>query len=178
DFCQAYEVVISPGVDPRTAGLEGLLERHNPATGEPMLVGEIALFKRAVKAPIAAITGSNAKSTVTTLLGEMAAASGINAAVGGNLGTPALDLLAQQPDADLYILELSSFQLETTPSLGAASAAFLNLCDDHLDRHGDLEGYRQAKQRIFIGAEHAVVNADDPQTWPDQPLEHIEHFGV
>ena len=90
--------------------------------------------------------------------------------MGGNLGTPALDLLAQQPDADLYILELSSFQLETTPSLGAASAAFLNLCDDHLDRHGDLEGYRQAKQRIFIGAEHAVVNADDPQTWPDQPL--------
>ncbi|WP_311063766.1 UDP-N-acetylmuramoyl-L-alanine--D-glutamate ligase [Halomonas sp. DWK9] len=178
DVSQAHEVVLSPGVDPRTPGLEGLLERHNPATGEPVLVGEIALFKRAVKAPIAAITGSNAKSTVTTLLGEMAAAAGVNAAVGGNLGTPALDLLSLHPDADLYILELSSFQLETTPYLGAASVAFLNLCDDHLDRHGDLDGYRQAKQRIFIGAEHAVVNVDDPQTWPVQPLKRIERFGV
>ncbi len=176
DMREAYEVVISPGVDPRTAGLEGLLDRHNPATGDPMLVGEIALFKRAVKAPIAAITGSNAKSTVTTLLGEMAAASGIKAAVGGNLGTPALDLLAQQPDADLYILELSSFQLETTPWLGAASVAFLNLCDDHLDRHGDLAGYRQAKQRIFLGAAHAVVNADDAQTWPEPMLDRVDYF--
>ena len=176
DMRNAYEVVISPGVDPRTAGLEGLLDRHNPATGDPMLVGEIALFKRAVKAPIAAITGSNAKSTVTTLLGEMAAASGIKAAVGGNLGTPALDLLAQQPDADLYILELSSFQLETTPWLGAASVAFLNLCDDHLDRHGDLAGYRQAKQRIFLGAAHAVVNADDAQTWPEPMLDRVDYF--
>ncbi|WP_404374800.1 UDP-N-acetylmuramoyl-L-alanine--D-glutamate ligase [Vreelandella aquamarina] len=178
DLRQAYEVVVSPGVDPRTPGLEGLLERHNPATGEPMLVGEIALFKRVVKAPIAAITGSNAKSTVTTLLGEMAAEAGVNAAVGGNLGTPALDLLAQNPTADLYILELSSFQLETTPYLGAASVAFLNLCDDHLDRHGDLAGYRRAKQRIFIGAEHAVVNADDPQTCPEQPVERIERFSI
>lgn len=176
DFTHAHEVVVSPGVDPNTPGLEGLLARHNPATGEPMLVGEIALFKRAVKAPIAAITGSNAKSTVTTLLGEMAAAAGVNAAVGGNLGTPALDLLAQHPHADLYILELSSFQLETTPYLGAASVAFLNICEDHLDRHGDMAGYRAAKQRIFLGAQHAIVNADDPLTWPPNDLAVVEHF--
>ncbi|MBR2513680.1 MAG: UDP-N-acetylmuramoyl-L-alanine--D-glutamate ligase [Halomonas sp.] len=176
DFTHVREVVISPGVDPRTPGLEGLLARRNVATGEPVLVGEIALFTRAVNAPIAAITGSNAKSTVTTLLGEMAASSGVYAAVGGNLGTPALDLLAEHPDADLYILELSSFQLETTPYLGAASAAFLNICEDHLDRHGDMAGYQAAKQRIFLGAQHAIINADDPLTWPQDEVASLERF--
>ncbi|WP_075879154.1 UDP-N-acetylmuramoyl-L-alanine--D-glutamate ligase [Vreelandella massiliensis] len=167
DLSQVKEVVVSPGVDPRAPGLDALADAINPNTGEPRVVGEIALFVRAATAPIAAITGSNAKSTVTTLLGEMALASGVNAAVGGNLGTPALDLLAQKPESELYILELSSFQLETTPQLGAKCAAFLNLCEDHLDRHGDMATYRAAKQRIFFAAEHAVVNADDPNTWPD-----------
>ncbi|EGP21072.1 UDP-N-acetylmuramoylalanine--D-glutamate ligase [Halomonas sp. TD01] len=176
DLTNAYEVVVSPGVDPHSPGLEGLLERYNPATGEPMLVGEIALFVRAVNAPVAAITGSNAKSTVTTLLGEMARAAGVKAAVGGNLGTPALDLLAECPDAELYILELSSFQLETTPYLGAKAAAFLNLCEDHLDRHGDIMGYRCAKQRIFLGAQSAIVSADDALTWPEAPVDHVERF--
>ncbi|MFI0471484.1 UDP-N-acetylmuramoyl-L-alanine--D-glutamate ligase [Halomonas sp. HMF6819] len=177
DFSRAFEVVISPGVDPLTPGLEGLLDEHNPATDEPRLVGEIALFKRAVKAPIAAITGANAKSTVTTLLGEMAKASGVNAAVGGNLGTAALDLLEAHPDAELYILELSSFQLETTPRLGAAAAAFLNLSEDHLDRHATLERYRQAKARIFIDAGLAVVNADDPLTWADDTVPTVRFTG-
>lgn len=176
DFSDAEEVVISPGVDPCTPGLEEVSARRHSATGEPLLVGEIALFRRAVKAPVAAITGSNAKSTVTTLLGEMASASGIYAAVGGNLGTPALDLLAQHPKADLYILELSSFQLETTPRLSAASVAFLNLCEDHLDRHGDMAGYQAAKQRIFLGAQHAIVNADDARTWPQTPVPSVEYF--
>lgn len=176
DLTDAHEVVISPGLDPRMAGLEGLAERINPRTGEPMVVGEIALFTRSAEVPIAAITGSNAKSTVTTLLGEMAAAAGIRAAVGGNLGTPALDLLSDQPDAELYILELSSFQLETTPHLGAACAAFLNLSEDHLDRHGDMQGYRAAKQRIFIGAQSAVVNADEPLTWPELSTAEVAFF--
>ena len=176
DLTDITEVVISPGLDPRMAGLEGLADRPNAHTGEPMVIGEIALFVRAANAPIAAITGSNAKSTVTTLLGEMAAAAGVRAAVGGNLGTPALDLLADQPEAELYILELSSFQLETTPSLGAACAAFLNLSEDHLDRHGDMQGYRAAKQRIFMGAQCAVVNADDPSTWPEPAVSTVAHF--
>lgn len=176
DLTDIREVVISPGLDPRMAGLEGLANRISPYTGEPMVVGEIALFSRAAKAPIAAITGSNAKSTVTTLLGEMAAAAGVRAAVGGNLGTPALDLLADHPDAELYILELSSFQLETTPHLAAECAAFLNLSEDHLDRHGNMRGYRAAKQRIFIGAESAVINADDPSTWPEQPVSKVVRF--
>ncbi|MGP9767592.1 UDP-N-acetylmuramoyl-L-alanine--D-glutamate ligase [Halomonas sp. AOP13-D3-9] len=176
DLRDVEEVVVSPGLDPRMPGLKELADQLNPRTGEPRVVGEIALFVRAANAPIAAITGSNAKSTVTTLLGEMAAAAGVNAAVGGNLGTPALDLLASHPGAALYILELSSFQLETTPSLGARCAAFLNLSEDHLDRHGDMHGYRAAKQRIFIGAESAVVNADEPLTWPEQSVAQVAYF--
>ena len=176
DLRDVEEVVVSPGLDPRMPGLIELSDQLNPHTGEPMVVGEIALFVRAANAPIAAITGSNAKSTVTSLLGEMAAAAGVNAAVGGNLGTPALDLLANHPDAALYILELSSFQLEMTPHLNASCAAFLNLSEDHLDRHGDMHGYRTAKQRIFIGAKHAVVNADDPNTWPEYPVDQVTYF--
>ncbi len=176
DLQDVEEVVVSPGLDPRMPGLKSLADQINPRTGEPRVVGEIALFVRAANAPIAAITGSNAKSTVTTLLGEMAAAAGVNAAVGGNLGTPALDLLASHPHAALYILELSSFQLETTPHLGASCAAFLNLSEDHLDRHGDMQGYRTAKQRIFIGAQHAVVNADDALTWPEHSVGQLASF--
>lgn len=176
DLRDVEEVVVSPGLDPRMPGLKELADQLNPRTGEPMVVGEMALFVRATNTPIAAITGSNAKSTVTTLLGEMAAAAGVSAAVGGNLGTPALDLLASHPGAALYILELSSFQLETTPVLGASCAAFLNLSEDHLDRHGDMHGYRAAKQRIFIGARHAVVNADDPLTWPEYPVDQVAYF--
>ncbi|WP_192036605.1 UDP-N-acetylmuramoyl-L-alanine--D-glutamate ligase [Halomonas sp. YLGW01] len=174
DMSAAREVVLSPGVDPKTPGLPSL-DAVDEA-GRPRLVGEIALFKRAARAPIAAITGANAKSTVTTLLGEMAREAGVRVAVGGNLGTPALDLLAEVPDAELYVLELSSFQLETTPWLGAETAAFLNLCEDHLDRHGDLAGYRAAKLAIFRGAAHGVVNAEDPMTWPETSLPAMDRF--
>ncbi|GAB2795948.1 UDP-N-acetylmuramoyl-L-alanine--D-glutamate ligase [Halomonas shantousis] len=175
DLRQAREVVLSPGVDPRTPGLEGLPIGQGSA-GKPGIVGEIALFRRECQAPVAAITGANAKSTVTTLLGEMAREAGLRVAVGGNLGTPALDLLTEHADAELFVLELSSFQLETTPWLGAETAAFLNLSEDHLDRHGDMAGYRRAKQRIFNGARHAVVNAEDRMTWPDQTGLDVDYF--
>jgi len=174
DMSAAKEVVLSPGVDPRTPGLPAL--EALDGEGRPRLIGEIALFVRAARAPIAAITGANAKSTVTTLLGDMAREAGRRVAVGGNLGTPALELLAEMPDAELYVLELSSFQLETTPWLGAETVAFLNLCEDHLDRHGDLAGYRAAKLGIFRGAAHGVVNADDPMTWPTSPLPALDRF--
>ena len=176
DLEAAEEVVLSPGIDPHAAGLRALAGRIRPATGEPCLVGEIALFVREARAPIAAITGSNAKSTVTTLVGEMAREAGVRVAVGGNLGTPALDLLQDHPDAELFVLELSSFQLETTPCLGAETAAFLNLSEDHLDRHGDMAGYRAAKLGVFRGARHAVVNAEDPATWPDIEVPALERF--
>ncbi|MBB3231582.1 UDP-N-acetylmuramoyl-L-alanine--D-glutamate ligase [Halomonas stenophila] len=175
DMGATREVVVSPGVDPRSPGLADLAGHRGPQ-GEPLVVGEMALFVRACRVPIAAITGANAKSTVTTLLGEMAVEAGRRVAVGGNLGTPALDLLAERPDAELYVLELSSFQLETTPCLGADTAAFLNLSEDHLDRHGDLAGYRAAKLGIFRGARHGVVNAEEPDTWPAVPLPALDRF--
>jgi UDP-N-acetylmuramoylalanine--D-glutamate ligase len=114
-----------------------------------------------VRAPVAAITGSNGKSTVTTLVGEMARIAGRRVAVGGNLGDPALDLL--DPAVDLYVLELSSFQLETTDSLRAAAAVVLNVSPDHLDRYDSLEDYAAAKARVYRNAGVAIVNLDDPR---------------
>lgn len=174
DMSAAREVVVSPGISPELPELAALKD----APDSPPVTGEIALFLRACQAPIAAITGSNAKSTVTTLLGEMAAEAGRKVAVGGNLGTPALDLLHDVPDAELFVLELSSFQLETTPELRAEAAAFLNLTEDHLDRHGDMAGYRRAKQRIFAGARYALINGEDAMTWPgsDQSIPVVERF--
>ena len=127
-------------------------------------MGDIELFARVAKAPIVAITGSNAKSTVTTLVGEMAAAAGVKVAVGGNLGTPALDLLDEQPE--LYVLELSSFQLETTANLNAMVATVLNISEDHMDRYSTLATYHLAKHRIFRGAQQVVVNRDDALSRP------------
>lgn len=170
DLSAADEVVLSPGIDPYQSPFAALLDELNPQTGEPRLIGEIALFRRACQGHIAAITGANAKSTVTTLVGEMAREAGLRVAVGGNLGTAALDLLASEPNAELFVLELSSFQIETTPCLAADSVAFLNLSEDHLDRHGDMPGYRRAKLGIYRGASQAVFNADDPMTWPEAPL--------
>jgi len=124
------------------------------------IVSDIDLFACSVDAPIVAISGSNGKSTVTTMLGEMAKAAGVKVGVGGNLGTPALDLLAL--NAQLYVLELSSFQLERTSALNAAAATVLNVSADHLDRHADLAEYAREKQRIFRGDGVMIINADDP----------------
>ena len=128
------------------------------------LSGDIQLFTRHAKAPIVAITGSNAKSTVTTLVGDMARAAGKRVAVGGNLGTPALDLLSDE--VELYVLELSSFQLETTERLGAEVATCLNISEDHMDRYDGMAQYHLAKHRIFRGARQVVVNRDDALSRP------------
>jgi len=128
------------------------------------LSGDIELFARHTKAPIVAITGSNAKSTVTTLVGEMAAQAGKRVAVGGNLGTPALDLLGD--DVELYVLELSSFQLETTDQLDAEVATVLNISEDHMDRYSGLPAYHLAKHRVFRGARQVVVNRQDALSRP------------
>ena len=157
-FASAGRIVLSPGVVPQEPALAQARARGVPVEGD------IALFARAARAPIAAITGSNGKSTVTTLLGEMARAAGLRVGVGGNLGTPALDLLAD--DIDLYVLELSSFQLETTEALNARVATVLNLSEDHIDRHGSLAAYAAVKARIFRAAPGResplrVLNAED-----------------
>ncbi len=129
------------------------------------IVGDIELFCREAQAPVVAITGSNGKSTVTTLVGEMARAAGWAVGVGGNIGLPALTLL--KSPAQLYVLELSSFQLETTHSLKAAAATILNVTEDHMDRYPlGMQQYRAAKLRIYENAAICVVNADDGMTMP------------
>lgn len=154
-FDTAERLVVSPGVPVATPQIAAARTRGVP------VIGDIELFARAAEAPVVAITGSNGKSTVTTLVGEMARASGVRVAVGGNLGTPALDLL--DAAVELYVLELSSFQLETTDSLQAAVATVLNVSPDHMDRYADVESYAAAKARVFRGAGVGVYNADDPR---------------
>lgn len=149
----AAAVVASPGLDLRLPFFTAARTRGLP------VFGDIELFAREARAPIAAITGSNGKSTVTSLLGDMARRAGRRVAVGGNLGPPALDLLAA--DVDLYVLELSSFQLELTESLGAAAAVVLNISPDHIDRHGSVEHYAALKARVYRGEGAAIVNRDD-----------------
>ncbi|AVF59070.1 UDP-N-acetylmuramoyl-L-alanine--D-glutamate ligase [Vibrio diabolicus] len=152
-------IVTNPGIALATPEIQAVVAKGTT------VVGDIELFAWAVQKPVIAITGSNGKSTVTDLTGVMAKAAGLEVGVGGNIGVPALDLL--EHDADLYVLELSSFQLETTSSLKLKAAAFLNLSEDHMDRYQGMSDYRQAKLRIFDHADLAVVNRDDKETFPD-----------
>ena len=156
----AVQLVVSPGVSLNTDEIAGAL-----AKGIPVL-GEVELFARAVRAQVIAITGTNGKSTVTAMLGKMIERAGITVAVGGNLGPPALELLEYQPTPMMYVLELSSFQLETLESLRPITAGILNIAPDHLDRYNSFEDYRMAKMRIIKGASCVVVNADDPWLRP------------
>ncbi|MCS0335059.1 UDP-N-acetylmuramoyl-L-alanine--D-glutamate ligase [Vibrio diabolicus] len=155
-------IVTNPGIALATPEIQAVLAKGTT------VVGDIELFAWAVQKPVIAITGSNGKSTVTDLTGVMAKAAGLDVGVGGNIGVPALDLL--EHDADLYVLELSSFQLETTSSLKLKAAAFLNLSEDHMDRYQGMSDYRQAKLRIFDHADLAVVNRDDQETFPDAEM--------
>ncbi len=159
---QATELVISPGVAKDQPAIRSAQEAG------ARLIGDIDLFAREVKAPIVAITGSNGKSTVTTLVGQMANDAGIQCEIGGNIGIPVLDLLAK-PEAQLYVLELSSFQLETTHDLRPSAATVLNLSADHMDRYQGMADYHQAKQRVYRHCSTAVVNRDDPLTRPLVP---------
>lgn len=159
DFlASAEQLLLSPGIDPHLPELDAAR-----AAGA-VLLGDIELFFREARAPIVAITGTNGKSTVTMLVGLMAQRAGLRCAYGGNLGTPALDLL--DPRAELYVLELSSFQLETVVDFAADVATILNLAPDHLDRYADIDAYHQAKRRIYDGARRIVFNRDDRRTCP------------
>lgn len=154
----ADEIVISPG-----------LPRELPVVQEAIkagvsVIGDIELFLRDAKAPVVGITGSNGKTTVTTLVGLAAECAGLNAPVAGNIGVPALDVLSD--DAQLYILELSSFQLESITKGGLKVGCILNVSEDHMDRYPSLAAYCMAKQRIYWGANHVVYNLNDPLTQP------------
>ncbi|OBX09019.1 UDP-N-acetylmuramoyl-L-alanyl-D-glutamate synthetase [Gallibacterium salpingitidis] len=161
-------VVLSPGIAVKTPEIQQAV-----AAGVE-IVGDIELFCREATAPIVAITGSNGKSTVTTLVYEMAKAGDIKVGIGGNIGIPALSLLDK--GCDLYVLELSSFQLETTYSLKAAAATILNISEDHMNRYRDLEDYRQAKLRVYQNAKTIVVNHEDRLTYSDNHEEQQTVF--
>lgn len=150
----AEQVVLSPGVSLQEDNIKQAI-----ANGIPV-VGDVELFCQQVNAPIIAISGSNGKSTVTTLVAEMTSNANLKTCVGGNLGTPVLDLL-NEPTPDVYVLELSSFQLETTFSLNAHASAVLNVSPDHMDRYASLEEYASAKNKIYSGQGVMVINKDD-----------------
>jgi UDP-N-acetylmuramoylalanine--D-glutamate ligase len=160
-FTNLDQVIVSPGISLQEPAL--IAAREAGVT----LIGDIELFLEHAKAPVIAITGSNGKSTVTTLLGEMATASELSVGIGGNLGTPMLDLLDDK--RQLYVLELSSFQLELLNDARGAITTLLNISPDHMDRYVGLQQYHAAKHRIFRGAGKVVVNREDPLTRPLLP---------
>ncbi|MGQ7843015.1 UDP-N-acetylmuramoyl-L-alanine--D-glutamate ligase [Granulosicoccus sp. 3-233] len=164
-----YELlVLSPGVP-----------RANPAVSAALaagidVIGDIELFAGAVEVPVIAVTGSNGKSSVVSWIAHVLQSAGINAMACGNIGQPALDSLNEQPD--VIILELSSYQLESTRSLKPLAAAVLNISDDHMDRYTDIDHYAAVKRTIYQGADHCVANLDDQRTWPDASEMSCDYF--
>lgn len=171
-FAQAETLVVNPGIAIATPEIHAAAERGAE------IIGDIELFVREATAPIVAITGSNGKSSVTTLVDLMAKKAGMKSYAGGNIGYAALDLL-EQPEPDLYVLELSSFQLETTHSLQAAAAVVLNVSEDHLDRYDSYTHYAETKQVIYQHCENAVWNRQDTLAAGNAAvLPHAISFGV
>lgn len=161
DILSRYdELIVSPGIAISHPAI--VAARQTGAR----IAGDIQLFADVCDKPLIAITGSNGKSTVTTLVGELLAAAGKRVAVGGNLGIPALDLLRNDAETDIYVLELSSFQLETTENLSASAAVVLNMSEDHMDRYQGMADYHQAKHRIFQQCRSVVINRDDDLSQP------------
>ncbi|WP_448548930.1 UDP-N-acetylmuramoyl-L-alanine--D-glutamate ligase [Thalassotalea fusca] len=169
-IANADVVIISPGIDPNAPELVNTLQQHDN------VIGDIELFCQMVDAPIVAVTGSNGKSTVVSALAHVGQTLGHNVVLGGNVGLPILSQMAD--DVDCYILELSSFQLETVKSLRARAASVLNVSDDHLDRHQTIENYAAVKQRIYQGCELAVTNADDPLTKVKSEQKQVSFGGI
>lgn len=179
---QADVLIVSPGIDLNTPDIA---QSINSKTD---VLGDVELYCRVTNVPTIAVTGSNGKSTVVSLLAYLGEALGYQTQLGGNIGVPVLDTIAKQPD--FLILELSSFQLETLNSMKALSATVLNLCDDHLDRHETMKNYQNIKQKIYQQSNVAVVNRDDDKTavptntvvdtvlsfGSDQPSD--KHFGL
>jgi UDP-N-acetylmuramoylalanine--D-glutamate ligase len=175
-FVTAKQLVVSPGLSIRSVEIEAAKEAG------VVITGDIDIFSKQVTAPIIAVTGSNGKSTVVAILAEILRKAGKNFGLGGNLDgdnfKPALDLIAED-EKDLYLLELSSFQLETTQSLGAEVATILNLSADHMDRYEGIDDYHRAKQRIFTNCKQVVINRDDKESYPLEESEAaVWGFGI
>lgn len=155
-------IISSPGIPPSAEFLCVAKERNIP------IVSDIECFAHSTDSPVIAITGTNGKSTVTSLVGQMAKAAAIKTAIAGNIGTPVLDLVSQADENyQLWVLELSSYQLERTSSLAPVAACILNISPDHIQWHGSMPAYIQAKQRIYHHAQTIIYNRDDPQTTPE-----------
>ncbi|MBA55769.1 MAG: UDP-N-acetylmuramoyl-L-alanine--D-glutamate ligase [Pseudomonadales bacterium] len=162
DLTKASELVVSPGIAIQTPAIAKAIAAGVPCSGD------VELFAKSVDAPVIAVTGSNGKSTVVSIIGKALEALGYNVCVAGNIGLPVLDALSSAIDVDVWVLELSSFQLETTHSLRAKIAVNLNVTEDHMDRYGSLDEYAMAKQRIFEGCDAAVYWLDDHRSKPVQ----------
>jgi UDP-N-acetylmuramoylalanine--D-glutamate ligase len=158
-FESADMIVLSPGV-PHT-----LPEIRNAQLKNIPVIGEIELAARFIKTPIIAVTGTNGKSTVTMLVGAMLQAAGRSVFLGGNLGTPLIDYVSENQQADFVVAEISSFQLDTIETFKPKVSVLLNITDDHLDRYDDFNAYAKSKARIFLNQteeEVAVINGADP----------------
>ncbi|MEM8547149.1 MAG: UDP-N-acetylmuramoyl-L-alanine--D-glutamate ligase, partial [Pseudomonadota bacterium] len=155
DVTQFDQIVVSPGIPDTTPILQRAFMARVP------VISDVELFLRDARARVVGVTGTNGKSTVVTLLATMCEHAGVRHAAGGNLGPPALDLPALETD-DVYVLELSSYQLQRTHNLVLHAAAILNIAPDHLDWHRDFAEYRAAKARILADTAYAIVNADAP----------------
>ena len=172
----AKELIVSPGLSIKTPEIQRAKDFGIPVRGD------IDIFSKAVKAPIIGVTGSNGKSTVVALLSSILIRAGKSVGLGGNLDgsdtKSALDLLGGE-DKDIYLLELSSFQLETTESLGAEVAVILNLSEDHMDRYDNLKEYHEAKLRVFNGCRQLVINRDDVNSYPKTSINvPVWDFGI
>lgn len=174
-FNKLTDIITSPGLSLDLPFFKKARERKIP------IYGDIECLAREIHVPVVAITGTNGKSTVTTLVGEMAQAAGIKVAVAGNIGTPVLDRLNEAQHYDLWVLELSSFQLDLTSTLSTIAATILNVSPDHLDRHHTIEAYTEAKQAIYHQAQTILYNRDDVATLPGQQerdaAERVISFG-
>ncbi len=157
-------LIVSPGVSLQTPEVQKAMNNGVAITGD------VDIVARSSSVPIVAITGSNGKSTVTQLAGEICQAAGMHTFIGGNIGRSVMELLDDKEHYEVAVLELSSFQLETTPNLGAQSAVVLNLSPDHLDRYESYQAYAQSKLAIYNQASRVIWNREDP--W----LQDVELF--
>lgn len=170
-MCVAKRLVVSPGIPLSTPAIEKARSLGIP------VIGDVELFAIEAKAPVIGVTGSNGKTTVVTLLDQMAKRAGVKVATGGNIGMPALDLL-RLDDVELYVLELSSFQLETTFSLKCKAACILNITEDHLDRYGGrMDLYANAKAKIYDRCDIKIVNRDDERVVSIAGHHNVISFG-
>lgn len=162
-------LIVSPGISIRTPIIAAAMMH------DKTVIGDIEVFAQCTQKPVVAITGSNGKSTVTSLLGDMARLAKRRVVVAGNIGLPVLDTINEDGETELYILELSSFQLETTYTLNPVAAVILNITEDHMDRYASFAEYQAAKTRIFHGAQTVIVNRDEQvvsqllDDWPQVP---------